>query len=265
MSFPESSRVVYKRNPLIEVICQLRFPTILRINTEGVANFQDKVRREYPLYEVKEPTIELLNAPKELTSIIEKLPFPIPAGATTHKFLTKDKRRLISLSQDFLAISETNYQIWELFKGEIQKAEESLRELFNPSFYSRVGLRYKDLIKPQELGLADKKWSELLSANVLGELGDRYIADTIIETKTRTIIKLEEIPGAQVTLIHGLVREKGSSENPSYLFDADFALEKTEVTDGTLDILGKFNRLAGRLFRWAISESLHRAMEPEIL
>ncbi len=51
MPFPESERVVYGENPLVEVICQLKFPPILDISTAEPAAFQNKVRKLYPLYE----------------------------------------------------------------------------------------------------------------------------------------------------------------------------------------------------------------------
>ena len=51
MPFPDSERVIYQRNPLLEVICQLRFPSILRIDSEAPAVFQERVRKEYPMYQ----------------------------------------------------------------------------------------------------------------------------------------------------------------------------------------------------------------------
>ena len=50
MVFPNFERVVYKKNPLEEVICQLRFPPILRIDSGNAADFQDVIRQDYPLY-----------------------------------------------------------------------------------------------------------------------------------------------------------------------------------------------------------------------
>jgi hypothetical protein len=36
MQLPDYQRVIYKRTPLIEVIAQLRFPTILKINNHAL-------------------------------------------------------------------------------------------------------------------------------------------------------------------------------------------------------------------------------------
>ena len=55
MPFPEVDRVIYTTNPLDREICQLRFPPILKIDTEIPSQFQDKLRSEYPnLSESKE-------------------------------------------------------------------------------------------------------------------------------------------------------------------------------------------------------------------
>ena len=43
-----NKRVKYNRCPLVEVIFQLRFPTILSINSKQPADFQEKIRKEYP-------------------------------------------------------------------------------------------------------------------------------------------------------------------------------------------------------------------------
>ena len=51
MPFPESERVVFRRNTLAEVICQLRFPPILEIAAKDPAAFQEQIRAEYPLYQ----------------------------------------------------------------------------------------------------------------------------------------------------------------------------------------------------------------------
>ena len=43
-------RYLYTRSPLAEVICQLRFPTILSIGARETAEFQEAIRAEYHRY-----------------------------------------------------------------------------------------------------------------------------------------------------------------------------------------------------------------------
>ncbi|MCX6020148.1 MAG: TIGR04255 family protein, partial [Chloroflexi bacterium] len=73
MLFPDSERVIYGRNPLVEVICQIRFPTILRISEGNLSDFQDKIRIEYPLYGIQPPEINNADAPPELASLMQRL------------------------------------------------------------------------------------------------------------------------------------------------------------------------------------------------
>ncbi|MCH7755956.1 TIGR04255 family protein, partial [candidate division KSB1 bacterium] len=53
MPFPEVKRVIYKKNPLDRVICQLRFSPILKIDAEIPAEFQDMIRADFPNYSEK--------------------------------------------------------------------------------------------------------------------------------------------------------------------------------------------------------------------
>lgn len=41
----------YGKGQLIEVICQLRFPTILSIDTREPADFQETIRAAFPRYQ----------------------------------------------------------------------------------------------------------------------------------------------------------------------------------------------------------------------
>ncbi len=45
--FSASERVLYGKRQLIEVICQLRFPTILSISAKEPAEFQEAIRAEF--------------------------------------------------------------------------------------------------------------------------------------------------------------------------------------------------------------------------
>ncbi|MBI2842217.1 MAG: TIGR04255 family protein [Armatimonadetes bacterium] len=263
MPFPESERVLYKKNPLAEVICQLRFPSILRIGADVPADFQDRVRNDYPIYSLQGPSV-YPEIPPALADVMERINLPRPPGSVTHRFAAVDSKRYISLSQNFVALVEKEYSKWELFRQEMQKAEAAAREVYFPAFYSRVGLRYKDVISRQRLGLDGAKWKDLLKPHILGELGAADVEEQIVESRAETVINVPDVPDAHVRLVHGIV-ELTPTREECYLIDADFWIERKDGTYEPFDVLDRFNRLAGRLFRWAITDTLHNAMEPTAL
>ena len=58
MLFPKGNRVIYKGCPLINVICQLRFPPVLKIDSDLPSAFQIAIQKEFPIYS---QTIEYQN------------------------------------------------------------------------------------------------------------------------------------------------------------------------------------------------------------
>ena len=147
----EESQWVYDKNQLVEVICQLRFPSVLRIDTESPTAFQDAIRkpgahRGYPMYILKR------NLPFQLSFPTAKLPPPLAAMTSTmHEFASEDGHCKINLNRDFLAISTTKYTRWQDFGEDIHRVLELFKSEYSPSFFSRVGLRYRNEFKRTEL------------------------------------------------------------------------------------------------------------------
>lgn len=48
LNFPHTPDVRLANSPLVEVVCQVRFPPILRINKEEPSDFQEAVRQRFP-------------------------------------------------------------------------------------------------------------------------------------------------------------------------------------------------------------------------
>ena len=255
MPFPESQREIYSRNPLKEVICQLRFPTILQVTAESPAKFQDRIRQNYPYYTEEKPEP---NLPKGIGDILAGLSLPKGLQTPLHKFLTDERTRAITLNQEFLAVSEAKYRRWQDFKAEINAAEIAFRELYKPSFYTRIGLRYKNFIDRKELGFADKSWGVLLNKSLIGPLGVNELSPEIRETRAQCLMSLAEVPNSFVRIIHGVAQEDSST----YLVDADFFIEEKENLDESLRILDEFNKLAARFFHWATTDTLRQALGP---
>lgn len=258
MFFPESRREIYQQNPLKEVICQLRVPSILKITAEIPAAFQDSIRNQYPLYKEESPVAAL---PKEISDLLAGLPIPQAVQQTpVHKFATIDDSRIISLNQNFLALTERKYQRWDHFRTELQRIEESFRATYSPSFYERIGLRYRNVINREMLGVGNCSWAELLNPVLIGLLGADGIADEVKEIRSQTVVRLPGESAGFVRILHGLVEETG--QGPMYVIDSDLFSEERRESAHAFQTLNEFNRLAARFFRWAITDRLRDALRP---
>lgn len=253
MPFPESKRVFYGKNPLEEVVCQLRFPPILRINTEAPATFQDRVRAVFPFYQKTSTSVQVLRQlPQELAQALAG------SAGTVHEFKSADRVWTLSLTRDFIALTTTGYKDWQDFKQKMGGPLEALTEIYEPAFFVRTGLRYRDRIDRDGFGLGDVNWKELLRPGALGELADETIGPHIEHVLRELIVRLTGDAG-QVRIVHGLQRE---GDKLSYIIDSDFFTEKQTEIKAVSDVLDAFNRRAGRLFRWYITSQLHEAMLP---
>jgi uncharacterized protein (TIGR04255 family) len=254
--FPESPRVVYAQNPIVEVICQLRYPTILSIASEPPAAFQELIRDEYPIYR-REAAIGGLpdELPPEIAQLVQNLPV-FQSASSTHRFYAQDQRRQIAMTTEFIAISENDYTEWDDMRREIERARAGVEQVYQPAFYERVGLRYTNRIDRQALGVADRPWSALLRPEVTGLLGSSAeMADAVHEATSTTVLLLGD-EGSGVRVTSGIE----SGNNDVFVIDADFFAGERSDHERVGTLLDGYNRAAGNLFRWAIEPVLHKAL-----
>ena len=253
MPFPASDRVIYTRNPLTEVVCQLRFPPILTIETELPARFQEAIRDRFPLLTEAQPAL-----PQGFPANLAKL---LPAGIRTqrvYEFSSEEPRWKLTLSKDWIALSCTRYEHWESFREMLRPALDALLRQYRPSFFTRIGLRYVNLIQRSVVGLKDVNWSDLIRGYIAPEMSTP-IAGELVDTDHTLIVRLDD-KGGKVRVYHGLAQHESGEQ--VYLIDNDFSTEqKTEVADAT-NKLDHFHQQSGNLFRWCIADRLHNAMEP---
>ena len=257
MPFPESPRVQYATNPLEVVICQLRFPPVLRIETELPANFQNRVRGQYPLFGELPPIARGLDIPPS----IAKLFAPALNVTRTYEFASENQLWKLTLSKEALALACHSYTSWDDFKGQFVRAFDALREEYAPSFLTRVGLRYRNVISRARLGLVDVPWSELLEPRIAAEL-DSPISPYVKDSDHQVLVDLAENIG-KVRIFHGM----GAAANGEsiYVIDNDFFSEQRSEIADALPILERFNLKSGSLFRWCIKPRLHEALGPRVL
>lgn len=257
--FPPSQRAVYEKTPTIEVICQLRFPSLLTIESSPPAGFQERIRSMFPILErpANSPLPEGL--PQEIAQVVSAR-----SGSDSYQFLTEDRSSFVTLTPGSLALTSNEYSRWEDFRGQLRAPLKALIEIYEPSFFSRVGLRYQDVIDRTKIGLPTVPWSALLKREILGELALPQFEANVEKVAHREIrIRIPDGSGS-VMMRHGLadVRDR---EGACYVIDIDiFCEQKTEVQDAE-STLNSFNELAGRAFRWCITDTLRDALGPSDL
>ena len=263
MPFPTSQREVYTANPLHEVICQLRFPTILKVSTETPAQFQDEVRSKYTQYKRSGTPGGLpFEIPPEIAQAFGQIPLLASAGVLEHHFSTEDEFQSISIAQEFIAVTERQYSRWEQFRADIVFAEKVFTQTYSPASYTRVGLRYVDVLIRSKFGKLDTPWSEFLNPAFIGMLGDKYVAGDVQEMLVESVLTIPDLDEARVAVKHGLIRSPDENEQ-AYLIDADFHTTRRNDTNGVFEDLDKFNRWSGDLFRWATTDQLRDSLGRE--
>jgi len=259
MPFLETPRVLYNKNPLEEVICQVRFPPILRIASELPAAFQERIRQQYPLFQEGRTIEQELPLPAELG---KRLGLEI-GSVVVYEFASADGAQTVALSRDALALTSRRYERWESFWMQLATPLQALQEEYAPAFFTRVGLRYINVVRRGALGLSGVSWSQLIKPYLVGVLALPEMEPHVEQDLQQSLIRLQGARG-QVRINNGLARDAVGSEEP-YIIDSDFFIDERTETKDAGDTLAGFNRKAGNLFRWCIEDRLHEAMEPQPL
>ncbi len=163
MLFSDDTRWSYVRSPLIETICQLRFPTILSIGSTDPAQFQESIRADFPRYVARQEQ----QPPKVVNGKLEQIP-PI----TNYNFISADGRWKVNLTKDFIALSTLAYTQWEEFAQKLDKVLALFIQIYQPAFFERIGLRYVNAVSRNRLGLQDELWDDLINAPFIGVLSE---------------------------------------------------------------------------------------------
>jgi uncharacterized protein (TIGR04255 family) len=253
MRFPPSDRIVFEKDTIIEVICQIRFPNILAIGARAPDTFQEEIRDAYPVYRQQ----GVVGAPPELAQVIEQIPVFGQIGGVTHWFETEDESSAISLAPNFVAITTKRYLGWEHLRREIERALAALETAYSPAFFERIGLRYRDEINRVALGLGDRPWIELVQPAMVSLLGAELgITPGPDQVRTQARLRLDEPEGAYVLIQHGF----GEDGEHTYTLDADFFIEQRIQKGAALALLDQLNREEGHFFRWAVLPELRDAL-----
>lgn len=239
-------RVIYKNNPLENVLIQLKFPPILLIDSQKPEDFQDKIRKTFPYYDSFVNNSSNNNVLQDMKKnyIFRK---------------NQNGNEYIILNRDSISLTTDKYDKWENFKGNFKLALDFFESIYKPNLYTRIGLRYIDIISLKKLKLKETKykWNDLINEKYLGFLSGEF-ENKIIYNKNQYIIKLDN-KNNNANISTSI--EKRDYDNNCFCIDTDFSFigeVNSDEIEKRIDCLHSYSR---PIFRGIITEKLHKILE----
>lgn len=262
MKLTEQQRTEYKNNILFEVIFQARFPRIMRISNEQPANFQDQIRKKgFPETKIKKAGNFLADVPEQ----IRKAVLRVGDSDDEYMFFSEDGKWQITLTKDFIALQCTGYKNYTEFEERLKITLEIFWNEYDPNYFNRIGLRYRNLANKKTLGV-DKDVREFVPVHIAPELQEPLSDEVKVIEKTLQL--KDEIATVNVCYVYGELSGKVGTYNlndeKSYIIDIDcFTTEKMRKVEDAIAASRTFNRGNIRnVFHWSITDTLREAMGP---
>lgn len=229
----------YHHSPFLTVACHLQFPPILTISRELPAAFQEKLRKDFPLFQSTQ-------------------------DRQGYRLSSQDRDHAITLTADSLVVSTDRYPGWQDHRVSMTAAVDALKSCYEPAFCTRASLRFQGLLRPTRYGLTKIPWASLINAKVLGPFSLPGQKGQLQGSKHEVVVTLPPSTN-RFRLVHGFVevREPGQSAQsgePAYLLDQDYFTTQRIEWNALMATLEQFEQEAGRFFRLCVSDQLHQAM-----
>lgn len=243
----QQDRCIYRKNPLAEVICQLRFPEILSVEANLPAVFQDAIRSVFPQY------------------MQHKVGPPNGKQTNIYQFTTADGVWRVDLTSKFISLSCCRYTRWEEFARMLDQPLAAFIKVYQPAYFQRIGLRYMNFISRSALDLEGMPFNQLIQPCYLGILTEDDVSE---KATVRCTVDVDTAlkGGCRVKLHAGPGKiSRGGKTDPEVKFILDMDLYMlgnvpVNISAGALETL---HGQSYGLFRGAVTKTLHDAMEPD--
>lgn len=257
--FSNEPRCHYRRSQLAEVICQLRFPEILTIGANAPVEFQEAIRGEFPQFSRRQE----LPAPK-VTGIPGQMQLQNQPPVTNYQFGSADGVWRVNLTSKFISLTCSHYTSWEDFARKLDKPLAAFIKTYKPAYFERIGLRYLNFISRQQLELENVPFSRLIAPCYLGPLVEEDVPDSAV-TRSTVDAELALRGGCRVKLHAGpgmVKRGNQQDKEAKFIFDQDLYMPGQLQLNLVAGALQTLHAQADSIFRGAITQKLHDAMEP---
>ena len=262
MLFSDRPRSHYSNSQLREVICQLRFPTILTINNVEPADFQEMIRNEFPQYFRREES----PAPKISGYGTPNARLEPQSSITNYHFVSADGLWKLNLTRDFISLATLKYSDWETFARYLDRPLAAFIQLYKPAYFQRVGLRYINAFSRQKMGLENTSFSELFSSSYLGPLSEPDVSEeNILNSGCDLLLKLDNSCHAKIHAGPGRIKNNSQQAHPDpevkFIFDLDLSMSGNLPCTLAAAGLETLHGHSTRIFEGAITDTLRDALK----
>jgi uncharacterized protein (TIGR04255 family) len=253
-------RCLYGKNQLGDVICQLRFPEILTIGANVPVAFQEAIRGEFPQYAAHQEAAapKITGAPGNFT--LQNQPQTV-----NYQFTSADGNWRVNLTSKFISLACRRYTGWEDFAKKLDKPLAAFIKIYRPAYFERVGLRYLNFISRQALDIEDIPFSDLIAPRYLGPLADDDVSE---QSASRCVVEADiALRGSCRVKLHagpGKIQRPGSAPDSEvkFIFDVDLYCPGKIEVNYSVGALQMLHSHAFPIFRGAITDKLHHALQP---
>ena len=251
LDFPAVEDIHLANAPLREVICQVRFPIILRIAHEEPTELQERIRARFPVLEVERGVVIEMEGVKPGG----RVGFPPPA----YRFHNQDRTRTVSLAPDFYALSTTAYRHWAEFADDLAYAADAVQEVYEIPYATRIGLRY---INALDGTFTDSgEFIDVLDL-LRDELTVMLKTDAILSPELAVQRIQTTANEDRFTFRYGLIQE-GTPPEPKFLLDFDLYTEGNVNLDDLITRCHRYHQIIYSGFRWCLADGELTVFQPE--
>jgi uncharacterized protein (TIGR04255 family) len=242
--------------PLVRVIAQVRFPTILSIGERSfVASFQEKIRTEYPVLQ-PEQTHGFVITPQGLESTSPSMMW---------RFIDKTEQWRVSLASEFLSLETTNYSSRTDFLQRFNEVLMAADSHIKPQILDRLGLRYIARLTDEAL----EQVTDFVRPEIAGLLGSQvasYAEQAINDSLFTLPGSHEQIYARWGRLPVNVTIDPTAIEpiaKPSWILDLDmftmpFLEKKAFEVAPVIDDASRFAERLYTFFRWVVTRDFLR-------
>lgn len=269
MKIEAYGRVVYQNNPLAEVVSQVRFEHLGDLGEdEKLALKAEFAAAGFPAYSeaVSVSLVLQVDGNAADASSVQSIP-----QQKIYQYASVDGIWCVAVCCDFVGLTCNKYLGWGDFLSRLETAVQIFLGRHADAVPTRIGLRYKDVIEREPLGLDGVPWHELISSFLLGPLAPNSLAenqtaveDEISNFNAQSLLRLDDA----MLLLQSSLLTSIDAQRRAFLIDADFYNEGNLESDLLVDpkvFSARLNALhanAGAMFRRGITERLHHALRP---